>query len=207
MKLFRLFILTIAISSFIEKADCQTLLGVKGGANLTKGIFDGSTTNYALNYHAGLISQIHLTNKIGLDIELLYSRKGWKIPNDALNHNERVNLTYLNLPILLNYKVIEKLSVYAGPEFGYKINETGNKAAPILEYEKFDFGITFGARYTLYSKLGIDLRYVYGFKDLIKSQVIYTDQYGNPTTSGARLIDGSNRAFMLGVYYLFNSSK
>jgi len=206
MKLFKLFILTIAISFFIEKADCQTLFGVKGGGNLTNGVFEGSTTNYALNFHAGLVTQIHLANKIGLDIELLYSRKGWKIPNDALNYNERINLTYLNLPILFDYKIIEKLSVYAGPEFGYKINETGNRAAPVLEYEKFDFGITFGTRYTLNSKLGIDLRYVYGFKDLVKSQVIYTDMYGT-VTSRDRIIDGSNRAFMLGVYYLFNGSK
>lgn len=207
MKLLRLLVLTIAIGSFVEKADCQTLFGAKGGANITRGVFDGtSTTNYALNYHAGFITQIHLANKIGLDVELLYSKKGWKIPNDALNHYVRIDLTYLNLPILLNYKVIEKLSVYAGPEFGYKINETGNKAAPVLEYEKFDFGLTFGASYTLSSKLGVDLRYVYGFKDLVKSQVIYTDQYGNPTSSG-RIIDGSNRAFMLGVYYLFNNPK
>jgi len=206
MKSIKLLFLAIFIfSSFSEIAEGQILFAAKGGANLTKGAFEQETTNYALKYHFGFFSQISFSNKVGLRVELLYSKKGWRIPNDALNNNISITLSYLNLPVLVDYEVSKRLTLFAGSELGYKLSEARNPKGSVPDYEKIDLGLTLGTSYVINSKIGVDLRYVLGFKGLINENVLYTDIYGNTTTR--KLKDGSNRTIMLGIFYLFNNPK
>lgn len=204
MRTLKLMILAVfIIGSLDEKADCQVLFGIKGGANLTKGVFDevNSKTDFAVKYHVGLQAQIPLTESLYIKPELLYSVKGWGIGN-----NQTVSLSYLNLPILAGYNIKRNFSIYAGPEFGYKLNEKIGNSNPGFEfYKKFDFGLAIGTSYMINSRFGIDLRYVHGFKDLINGKITYVDEFGNMTYGKKR--DGSNRVIMFGVFFYFNSPK
>ncbi len=205
MKAFKLLILAVFIvGSLAGKADCQVLFGIKGGGNLTKGVFDeaNSKTDFAVKYHIGLQTQIPLTESLFIKPELLYSVKGW-----GLSNNQTVSLSYLNLPIMVGYNIKKNFSIYAGSEFGYKFNEKlGNNNPDYELYKKFDFGLTIGTSYMINSRFGIDLRYVHGFKDLINGNITYFDNNGNITGTG-KIRDGRNRVIMLGVFYYFNSSK
>lgn len=59
-----------------------------------------------------------ITNKFGLETSLGYIRKG------STNKNTEVTsqLDYIHLPILINYKLVDRWSILAGPEIGYALS-------------------------------------------------------------------------------------
>jgi hypothetical protein len=168
---------------------------------LTKGGFDDSETQFALRFHAGLFAQVDLSDKLHLKPELLYAQKGWKARSEVI-YPEGISVTidYLNLPVLLGYNIHEKVSIFGGPELGFKLSAK-RKPAPILldGIENFDIGIVVGSNLSLSENFGVDLRYVHGFKGLYKAEG--RDVNNMPTGEVTRV--GRNQAIELGVFYIF----
>lgn len=189
-----------------NKSNCQIRSGVKFGPNLSKGKFEQGDTEFLLQFHLGLLSEIPLSKKVYLRPELLYSKKGWKVNNVVINNvvtntSNSIRIDYLNLPIIMGYKLSEKIAISTGPELGLKLNI--KFPSGLDPYEDIDTGWVIGGSYLAATKIGFDIRYVHGFKGLYKAK---NNQFSNfpinvPT-------DGANRLIQVSmVYFFYYSSK
>lgn len=192
------FILTVIMipSSFVIYG--QVNFGVKAGVNMAKGSFNDAETKFDAKFNAGVISEVNFNEAFFIRPELAYSVKGWKLTDASLN------LHYFNLPILLGFRPIPKLSVVAGPEFGYLLKaERRPDGSSMPGYEKFDYAIALGASYRIVRKLSLDIRYTHGFDTLIKA----TGRDVNNSPTGEVYRDGANRVIFVGLSYLFKDKQ
>jgi hypothetical protein len=185
------------------------IIGLKTGANLSNvkfknNLLAGVEQNPKLSFNAGLLVNIGIKDKILVRPELLYSMKGWQSRDYQTNSSGRVNLHYINIPLLVGYKPIEKLTILLGPEFGLLRSAILKTQGLIIKttelYNKIDIGVDLGAAYNLSSKFGVEVRYNYGFTGVSK-EIPLTDENGNPFTMAK---DGRNRVLQFGVFYLLN---
>jgi hypothetical protein len=160
------------------------------------GIDDG---NYKLGINFGLAASIKLSDSFYLTPEFLpLSHKGIKdIPPlitgnaelDALLENPSSTirkLHYLDVPVILQYKINNKFSVGVGPQFSYLLSGADHYEADIFDNDKvvheenledransFDMGIVLDLMYIVKEPVGgkgmnLHLRYEYGLTDIVK---------------------------------------
>jgi len=119
--------------------------------------------------------------------EVFYSGQGFE-RNIPLTANETINYTnkadYIQVPLLAKFYIVEGLSIAAGPQFGFKVNEKVeyNSSAVVGSIETdnlktFDFQGTGGLEYKFGNGLLIQGRYSYGFSDLVKDNNIHTSVF------------------------------
>src|SRR5688572_15809128 len=103
-------------------ANAQLKLGAKAGVNISNftGLDDAVEHESLIGYHAGGIVRFDFGNLV-LQPEVLYSVQGAKIKNAGTESEFR--LSYINIPIMLQYAFGGKFYVEAGPQAGFKINE------------------------------------------------------------------------------------
>lgn len=154
-----LFILSIVCPSVCM---AQAEFGLKGGLNVS----DIVMTNYVnpdvesdlalkLGIHAGVFVSGILVERIGMVAELLYSNKGVK-------GFSNINLHYITLPLLVQYKLTDNISAEVGAEPGYLFSaesEFGNVANTYSN--KFDLALDGGFRLDM-PKLIVGIRYCAG---------------------------------------------
>ena len=126
--------------------------GAKVGLNLSnlRGDYPAGIDehNSKIGFHIGGFAEYSINEKFSLQPELLFSTQGNTYGYkdyygggsyyDGADYDLKLN--YLNLPILLKYKVIEKLSIEFGPQIGYlmsaktKIDVTEDSRDPSQNY-------------------------------------------------------------------------
>ena len=167
-------------------------IGIKAGANFynvnnDNGVdFDSKT-----GFHAGLLGHIHLAPQLALQPEVVYSSQGAKY---TIGGSEtKLNLDYINVPVLFQYMFDNGFRLQAGPQVGFLMNaksETNGAKADVKDsYNTIDFGLGAGAGYIHPpSGFGVDLRYNLGLSNINENDAIKSH----------------NRGFQAGVFYLFN---
>ena len=155
-------------------------LGVKGGANITK--IDGKELKDEFNYgyHLGGFAELGLGKKWFIQPELLWSQYNTQtaddfedIVNDAKpgSSNQDIKLNYLTIPITLNYRLLDWLSLQAGPQFGVLLDNEKNLLANGKEaFESGDFALLGGAQVN-FGAFRITGRYYSGLKDINTSEL------------------------------------
>lgn len=194
--------LTLVTLTILSNAFGQVSFGPRIGANLANIQIDASVDNKAiLRFHAGGFLRARLTKKLFVQPELLYSIKGFNAPSIDFIEDHDILLSYIATPILLGYHINKKVSVILGPEFGFLTEAKADYGEASFDqtesYNKVDIGVDLGISFTPTKKLGFDLRYNYGIKNLGK--VLIRDTEGN-TTYGAK---ATNRVLQFGVFYNF----
>jgi hypothetical protein len=170
----------------------NTQFGLKGGVNVSNlygtGWVELSNTSPIISFHVGGFVEIKLSDKISIQPELLYSLQGCKYsielrqnddPNEPpINADVVSSLSYINIPVMFKYYVIEKFSLEAGPQLGVLVSSkvksdlTGQPSSVynnISGYNSFDYGVNFGAGYDISEKLSTGIRYNIGLCDIDKS--------------------------------------
>jgi hypothetical protein len=120
-------IINISLSSF-----AQIKFGVKGGANVVKISGQAFSGEYKYGFHAGGFAEIGLSPQFAIQPEILFNQ----VTSDTASNvdevyqnlfKKNIKLSYLSIPLLLNYKPGKILTVQAGPQFGILIdkNKTG----------------------------------------------------------------------------------
>lgn len=128
--------------------------GVKAGylsSNFT-GDFDGGDARSSF-YIGGLVD-FAVSEKFHVQPELLYSVEG----------ADEDSMTFLRLPIMAKYYVMEGLSLQAGPEIAFKIAAQEDLVDEATK--SLDFGLGFGAGYELSNGLMFDARYNLGLANI-----------------------------------------
>lgn len=123
----------------------NTGFGIKGGYNYSNVYGDGSKKFDLSGYngfHGGVYGQFGFNEFASVQVELLYSRKGFGNGTSGTGGGDR-RLDYLELPVLFVGNITETLSFHIGPQISLltKVTEGGiNKAIADNGYNSLDYG-------------------------------------------------------------------
>ncbi len=123
----KLFVL-ILVSHASVFTFAQLKFGVKGGANVVKISGKAFSGEYKYGFHAGAFAEIPLSPQFGIQPEVLFNQVSSDTASnvDEVYQNlfkNNVKLSYLSIPLLLNYKPSKMFTVQAGPQFGILIDK------------------------------------------------------------------------------------
>ncbi len=179
-------LLLAAIIFFSNAAFAQIQVGLKAGANISK--IDGVSfkDKFGYGYQLGGFADISLGKKLGIQPEILFTQFNTKLDSNyksiyqnviSSTINDNIKLNYLSIPVLLNYKVANILSLQAGPQYSIlmdqnlTLTQNGKKA-----FSDGDFSIVAGAQLK-FSKIRLSGRYVVGLNNI--NQIDNKDQWKN----------------------------
>lgn len=155
-----------------------------------------------IGFHIGGFLEYSINDKFSIQPELLFSSQGGNSEiKESYEYNgvtyyesftQTPKISYLNIPLMLKYKVIEKLSIEFGPQIGFVLNakskweyvdtedssynETievdilnggnynylGTDVEVKGRINKFDFGLNLGASYDITEQIIVQARYNLG---------------------------------------------
>ena len=120
--------------------------GIKVGANLSN-VYDSKGQDFnadaKLGLATGVFVGIPLGKYLGIQPELLYSQKGFKATGNILGsaYEFKRNTNYLDVPLLIALKPNSMLTILAGPQLSFLLNEKYDFKNNVLSGEmqnKFD---------------------------------------------------------------------
>lgn len=146
-------------------------LGAKFGTDIQK--ISGAPFNekFAFGYHFGGFAILKLTSSFGVQSELYYS----SVSADTANgfsavygnaNSQKLQFTYINLPVLLNFRFNNRLTFQLGPKFSM----LANKNSSVFENSKNalktgDVSAVLGAQFNIL-RFKFYGRYQLGLNDL-----------------------------------------
>lgn len=160
-----------AVCLIALQSQAQTSYGVKGGAAITTMKNEGwSDKQPKPGFVLGFIAEANINSKFFLKPELLFSSKGFRFDGSYGLGNGFLNFNYLSVPFLVGFRPTKKISLLAGPEFGYLQDVKSKDNDQIYDlknsYGRFDFCANIGCQYKITSKIGAEVRYSHGLIDL-----------------------------------------
>jgi len=190
--------LSLSIIALAIGAQAQSVkFGVKAGlvgSNATEKETVGNVTNSVtldtkIGFYAGGLMELSVSNQFAIQPELFFTTMGGKLTESG--DEFKLDLNYINLPVLAKYKFTPAFSVYAGPQVGFLMTakaKSGGESVDIKEvFKGVDFSGVLGVGYTLTSGVGFDARYQVGFANVAKN-------------TGSTV---KNNAFAVGIHYFF----
>jgi hypothetical protein len=165
----------------------DTHFGLKAGFNISSlKVEGGNDYDAKVGFHVGGLAHIHISPHFAVQPELMYSGQGGDDNNDS-----KLNLNYLNLPVLMQFMTGTGFRLQTGPQLGFLLSaksKTGHVEVDIKDnLNTIDLSWSFGAGYLSPSGLGVDVRYNLGLTN------INEDDFP----------EVKNRVFQAGVFYQF----
>ncbi|MES1160455.1 MAG: porin family protein [Bacteroidota bacterium] len=223
----RLLIAFLMTNSLTMIAKAQVQIGVKGGLNIAEMLTSGNPTTVIngtdqhlkyfpfTSFHGGAFVYIPFAKKWGLQPELVFSAQGATgkpVQNYLVSITEEdYRFSYLNIPILVKYKLPVGFFAETGPQVGLlvhaKVGETMVGSTGTVNYsvknmlKSTDFSWTLGAGYCSPFNVGFDIRYNLGLSDINGSSE--KDQASAPIPNGTM----KNSVFQIGVFYIFGKPR
>jgi|SRR5690554_2516367 len=156
---FAVFMLTTSQSQEVR-------FGAKLGLNVSKVGGDTDMGDFGLKsgFHIGGLAEISFSEKFALQPELLYSSEVYEF--GSILTSVDVKASYIRLPILAKYYIIDKLSAEAGPSFGTLMSAKVKDEDVKDGFSSFDTAIALGASYHLDMGLFFSLRYNLGLTNI-----------------------------------------
>jgi len=159
-----LFVFLCHISHAQEENNGFSLF-LQGGMNASQVGGDGLQGFDKLNFAAGIGVERIINDQFNWLLEINLLQKGSRKAADPDNgdlQEYKMALLYAQVPILLEYKYNDKISVQGGPGFGFLLSseETDffGEIQDTPEFNTLDFSLILGAKYNLSEKLGAELR-------------------------------------------------
>jgi hypothetical protein len=145
-------------------------LGAKAGGSATK--LDGQPFSNGFNfaYHAGAFLEINFNHKWGIQPELLFSQSNFQTLNNVnqitFPSDTHLQLNYLSIPILLNFKPGKLVTLQLGPQFSILTNKNDNLTTSAQNaFKNGDFAMVGGLQFNL-GALKIYGRYLIGLNNV-----------------------------------------
>jgi hypothetical protein len=175
----------------------QIIFGAKSGVNIatTKDLI--AFPKNRVGWYGGLTSQISFNKKWSIQPEIIYSSKGYSYVDLYDDKRSSMRLNYLNVPILVGYKVFNKAKILGGAEVGYllaarNIIGSNNLYATSSFPVRFDIGLVFGLQFDFNNLISAEARYIHGLNTFYQTDV-----------AGVRKSENwaANRVFQFGLIY------
>ena len=134
-------------------------LGIKVGANFaTLTELPNVDTRTGLNF--GAFFTIKFNDKIAIQGDVLYSQQGAEFDLD------KVDLDYVNVPIVFKYYLVKRLNLHVGPQFGFLVSDFD--ASEFEDsYKSTDVSGVVGLGLDLPLGFRVDGRYNFGLTELL----------------------------------------
>lgn len=164
-----------------------------------------------LNVGAGVL--VPIAKNWDVSFEALFTQKGANqkaLHNDSINNGAyRINLNYVEVPVLIMYTDKEFISAGAGFSWGRLVGVKEWKNGRLVEgttlnsgvYNKNDFSVLLEARIRIYKQLKFNLRYQYS---MIK---ISTREFTNQQTGDTWTRDQYNNLISFRLIWVFNEEQ
>lgn len=158
-------LLTLLLLFLISSVSAQGLdFGLKLGFNFANvsGIDDFQQRT---GLSAGLFAGARLGDKLGFQIDALYSQQGAEVGNTYSDIVQDFNLDYISIPVVVKYYLSDNLNIHAGPQMGILLNdETSvlNQTFDAIEADTLDWLGTVGIGLDLPLGLRAEARYSFG---------------------------------------------
>ena len=154
-------ILVLTSANFSNAQNFQ--VGLKGGGNVsnfTGGDFDDVKKKAIVGIHAGAYMKIKFT-KFSLQPEVMVSTQGAKI--DSLSGSSYDwKITYINVPVMLQYNFDGGFYVEAGPQVGFSTDQDFANSTIEDFANDLDFSAAIGLGIHNKTGLGLGTRYMAG---------------------------------------------
>lgn len=138
-------------------------------ANLSGDVVDAKSK---IGLVAGAEAEYQITDMISVTGGLFYSMQGAKSSREVLGERAKMNLDYLNIPVLCNVYIAKGLAVKLGAQLGINVSakEKYNKITEDIgdNIEAVDFSIPVGLSYE-YQNFVLDARYNWGLSNIAKA--------------------------------------
>lgn len=122
------------------------------------------------SFHAGIvINDLKLSDKIGIQPELLYSHQGFKVGGIG-----SIGLHYLSMPVLAKLEMNDKISVLVGPQVSYLAKARVGIANDLFSvsydgaFNKMDVSAVGGMEFKIADGASIGGRYTMGLNNINK---------------------------------------
>jgi hypothetical protein len=146
-------------------------VGFKGGANINKLTGKSFDDQFSFGYHVGGFFSVGVGKKFAIQPEILFNQINVDTSSTfstvyQFNKLTKVQLNYLSIPVLLNYKPVKYITLQAGPQFGILTNK--NKTLVQNGKDAFksgDVSMLGGIQLNI-SHLNIYARYAVGLSNL-----------------------------------------
>lgn len=160
---------------FLTNLNAQSVhLGIKGGANINKLSGQSFSDKFTFGYHLGGFLEVGIGNKLYIQPEVFFSQVNQDtssqfrvIYNNILGSPQpKIQLNYINIPLLIGYKVSDGLTIQAGPQYSILMSknesllQNGKNA-----FKTGDFSVLAGLQLQV-SKFRIYGRYAVGLSNL-----------------------------------------
>jgi len=166
-----IFTAVFTLVSFIAMAQKDSGFGIKVGVNYNQNsdlrfadlqavgedLIAGSDGK--IGYHVGVFGKLDFP-KFYLKPELLYTKT--QSSYNIENVDRVYDVSKIDLPVLLGYKIIGPLSIFAGPSLKYILNQDLENVELNDVEDNFTVGLQAGIGVNL-GNIGIDVRYERGF--------------------------------------------
>lgn len=175
------FIAAFGLMSVAATQAQEIRLGAKGGvnfANIGGDDITGVDFNSRTGFHIGALVEIPVSEKFWVQPEVLYNALGSKSNQTRILGSKvesKLNLDYIQIPVMAKYYVIEGLALEAGPQIAFLVKAEGETSigdgtiTNDLDKDNFssiDFSLGVGASYRLDMGLFLGARYNFGLTDI-----------------------------------------
>jgi hypothetical protein len=183
----KFFLTTVAILT-ISLCNAQVVkYGIKMGSCISSfsGLDGGSSK---IGYNIGGFAEIALSEKLVFQPELLYATVGALSENTIGSYvfTSKDKLNYINIPLILKYKVAEKFGLEFGPHVGFLLSGEfissqsssliggttytayTTSSTDMVGVNNLSYGLNLGAGYDLTKNVNLDLRYSLGMSKIQK---------------------------------------
>jgi hypothetical protein len=157
----KLLLLPVLFAAIV--ANAQISIGIKGGVNVsnfTGNNFDTIKAKSLVAFHIGAFLRFKFGRHLVLHPELLFSSQGAKL--DDQGNESTYKVSYINIPVVLQYETIGGFYLEAGPQFGFKVSEDIPNSTIENFAKETDFSIALGLGYHTKGGFGIGARYTVG---------------------------------------------
>ena len=143
---------------FIASSNGQSInYGLSIGANLTNMKGNGIKNSFSAGWFGGGFARIDLSEKWNLKPELLFNYANNKKATNFINYyningnaqaSEQIKLSYINVPVLIGYKVSKLLTINVGPQYSFLVYDDENLVLSdkAVAVKRNDIGILAGVQ-------------------------------------------------------------
>jgi Outer membrane protein beta-barrel domain len=189
----------------INQSYSQTHFGIKGGINYNDIVIENapflpiSLYRPNIGFHVGLFTRIRIAS-LHVNPELLFVQRGCNSSTFLFGAMQpgafqaatdtRINLNYIELPLLVTLFRFKLISLEAGPNTSVKlsakeISDNGKKDVSDRFNKPFDFGISGGVKAIIGQKISIAGRYYHGLGTVLQFPLVAPNTY--PTSSSRNI--------------------
>lgn len=153
----------------VQAQEKTAAFGFKGGLNLSNFYTDSVDDKDVLTgFNAGLYAKLPITNSIAIQPEINFTTKGSEVLTN--NTSTKLNLNYIEVPVLLVANLTENFNIHVGPYAAYMVSSKGSfesnfgsitQTFDTDDFNKFDAGISAGVGIDL-DAVNFGVRYNYG---------------------------------------------